>query len=192
MGRYSRQLLVRTCLLEGGLLGIAAIWALWQGIPLRTALTPTLAHCVTGVISGCILLAGNYVIVEYGSRYSSLLHTIKTLIETDVSPLFRHIDVWTMIFIAIISGVAEEIFFRGVVQSQIGIWLSSLVFGLAHIWKKTAILYGIYAALIGFVFGAMYIATGNLWVPILAHVVNNFVAIFYYTHCILKPESPIT
>jgi len=65
-------------------------------------------------------------------------------------------------------------------QSQIGLFLSSIIFGCAHIWKTTAILYGIYAAIIGLYFGVLYTLTGNLWVPVIAHITNNFVAILYY------------
>jgi membrane protease YdiL (CAAX protease family) len=191
MGRHSRQLLVRALLLEGALCGIAVIWAFLQDIPWRPALTPTLADCVTGISAGLLLLIINYVAIEYGSRYSSFLRTIRRLIEEDVSQIFKHVNLVAVVLIAIVSGVAEELFFRGVLQAQIGIWLTSVIFGLAHIWKKTAVLYGIYATIIGLLFGGMYMWSGSLWVPMLAHVVNNFVAILYYMHYIIKPESPI-
>jgi membrane protease YdiL (CAAX protease family) len=190
MGRYSRQLLVRVALLEGTLLGIALIWAFFQKLPWRAALTPTLADSVFGVSAGLLILSINYAAIEYGSRYSLFFRTIKHLIEEDVSPLFQHVNLVVVILIAIVSGVAEEIFFRGVLQANIGIWLASVVFGLAHIWKKSAIFYGIYATMLGLLFGGLYVWSGSLWVPILAHVVNNFVAILYYMYYILKPESP--
>ncbi len=182
MDRYSRQILVRALLLEGALLGVAVLWKWFADIPWRTALTPTLTHCILGIAAGFFLLLVNYTAIEYGSRHSSFLQTIKRLIEEDVSPLFHNVDFATVLVIAIASGVAEELFFRGVLQAQIGIWFSSLVFGLVHIWKKTAVLYGIYAALIGLLFGGMYALSGSLWVPALAHVVNNFMAILYYIH----------
>ncbi len=191
MNRYSRQLLIRAFLLEGALLGIALGWSIWKQIPLHLTLRPTASDCVTGVSAGLLLLAVNYVIVEYGSRYNVIFRNIKQLIQDDVSPLFQHIGIGAVLFIAIISGVAEEIFFRGVLQAQFGIWVASCIFGLAHIWKKAAIPYGIYAALIGLVFGAIYTLSGNLWIPILAHIVNNFVAILYYIHRLLAPKTPV-
>ena len=186
---YSRQLLFQVFLLEGGLLVIALLWAFWQDIPLRAAITPTMNACILGIAAGLLLLILNYMLIEYGARYSHILRTLKTLIEADVSPLFKHVDLQTVVGIALISGVAEELFFRGVLQAQFGIWIASTIFGLAHIWKKTAIFYGIYAALMGLVFGNIYTLSGNLWVPILAHFVNNFVAILYYVHYILTPRS---
>jgi len=179
---YSRRLLFQVGLLEGGLLVVALLWAWWQNIPLDRALTLTLNACLLGILAGLLLLTLNYVVIEYGARYSHILRTLKSLVEADVSPLFRHVDLQTIVGIALISGAAEEVFFRGVLQAQFGIWVASIVFGLAHVWKKTAIYYGIYAALMGLVFGNMYSLSGNLWVPILAHIVNNFVAILYYVH----------
>lgn len=152
---------------------VALLWGWWQDIPLRAPLTPTLHAGILGVIAGVLLLALNYVVIEYGARYSHILRTLKSLVEADVSPLFRHVDLQTIVGIALISGVAEELFFRGVLQAQFGIWIASIVFGLAHVWKKTAIYYGIYAALMGLIVGNMYSLSGNLWVPILAHIVNR-------------------
>ncbi|GAK59271.1 abortive infection protein [Candidatus Vecturithrix granuli] len=186
---YSRQLLFRVFLLEGGLLGVALLWAFWQDIPLYAALIPSMIAWIQGIFLGFLFLIFNYAVIEWGARYSKILYTLKRLIESDVSPLFRHIDVHTVVVIALMSGVAEEIFFRGVLQAQFGIWITSAVFGLAHIWKKTAIVYGMYVALMGLVFGSIYECSGNLWVPILAHVVNNLIAILYYIRHILTPSK---
>ena len=180
MSRKTYQLIIRAALIEGGLLGIAIIWIYLRDIPWRSALRPTLAHCCTGIGAGLFLLMVNYLAIVYGSRYSSFFRTLKDLIEQDISPIFKNIHVWSIGLIAIFSGVSEEIFFRGVLQAQIGLFLSSIIFGCAHIWKTTAILYGIYAAIIGLYFGVLYTLTGNLWVPIIAHITNNFVAILYY------------
>jgi membrane protease YdiL (CAAX protease family) len=180
MRRKTYQLVVRAALIEGGLLGIAVIWIYLRDIPWQSALSPTLAHCCTGIGAGLFLLTVNYLVIVYGSRYCSFFRMLKNLIEQDISPLFKNIHIWGIGLIAIFSGVSEEIFFRGVLQSQIGLFLSSIIFGCVHIWKATAILYGIYAAIIGLYFGVLYTLTGNLWVPVIAHITNNFVAILYY------------
>ncbi len=190
MKKHSFQLLVRALLLEGGLLAVALVWGFLQGLPLREPLTPTIADCLFGVSAGLLLLLVNYAAIEYGSRHSAYFKIIKQLIEQDISPLFKHLDLLSIVAIAIISGLAEEMFFRGVLQANIGLWLSSLFFGVAHIWRKTAVLYGIYASVIGLFFGGLYLWSGSLWVPILAHIVNNFVAILYYVHGVMKSFDP--
>ncbi|PIE35781.1 hypothetical protein CSA56_02835 [candidate division KSB3 bacterium] len=182
MKRWISQLIVRAFLLEGIIFGVALLWAYWRTIPLQQALQPTLSACLIGIVVGVFVLVFNYVIIEYGSRYVTALRIIHQLIEQDIFPIFKHFGITGALCIAIISGFAEEFFFRGVLQAQIGIWLASLVFGLVHIWSKPAIIYGVYTALIGLLFGGLYLWIGNLWSPILAHMVNNFVAILYYRH----------
>lgn len=182
MNTRTLQTLKLALAVEGGLLAVALIWAHVQQLPLRAALTLTLADAVMGIIAGVGLLAANYVIITYGSRYSGFLRAIKTLLDCDVIPLFRHLDATAILLIALLSGFAEELFFRGVLQANLGLWLASAMFGAAHIWRKEAMVYGVYASIIGVAFGGCYQWRGNLWIPIFAHIVNNFGALLYYTH----------
>ncbi len=182
MNRQTIQTLTLTVAVEGGLLAVAVLWAYVQSLPLRAALTLTYADAFAGVGSGVCLLAANYAIITYGSRYSAFLRNIKKLLDNEVIPLFRQLDATAILVIALLSGFAEELFFRGVLQANVGLWFASLIFGAAHVWKKEAIVYGVYASVIGVAFGACYQWRGNLWIPILAHVVNNLGALLYYTH----------
>ncbi len=180
MNTLSFQTFELAVAVEGGLLAVALIWAYLQQLPLRAALTLTSVDVLAGIAAGVCLLAANYAIITYGSRYSAFLGKIKMLLEREVIPMFRHLDAMAILLIALLSGVGEELFFRGVLQANLGLWLASFIFGAAHIWKKEAIVYGVYASLIGIVFGWCYQWRGNLWIPILAHTVNNFGALLYY------------
>jgi membrane protease YdiL (CAAX protease family) len=85
--------------------------------------------------------------------------------------------------LAAASALGEELFFRGGVQASLASWLgpaaglalTSLAFGLAHVpssrrlWAWTGT-----AAVMGVVFGALYMVTGELAAPIAAHAVINF------------------
>src|SRR5262245_55054097 len=76
--------------------------------------------------------------------------------------------------LALASGLAEEAFFRGAMQPQLGLFASSLVFALAHavprrdLWPWT-----LFALAAGLALGALFDATGNLVAPVVAHVVVN-------------------
>ncbi|KOV87202.1 CPBP family intramembrane glutamic endopeptidase [Nocardia sp. NRRL S-836] len=80
--------------------------------------------------------------------------------------------------------VAEELLFRGVLfrvaEQRIGTWLSLLltgvVFGASHLFNPHATLWGATAIAIeaGFMLGAVYAATRNLWVPIGVHFGWNY------------------
>jgi membrane protease YdiL (CAAX protease family) len=80
------------------------------------------------------------------------------------------------IVLAVVSGVAEEAFFRGVLQPALG-WLpASLIFGLVHLVPKRELLpWTGFALAAGLVLGALFEATGNLVAPIVAHVGINAV-----------------
>ena len=179
MRHHQHHLLRRAVLVEGGLLTLALLWAFFGKIPLRQMCVPLFPYALFGVGLGCLLLAVNALTLHIGSRYFAWCRRIKYLMEHDVAPLFRGFSVSGALLLAVMSGISEEVFFRGVLQAQIGLVGASTVFGLAHIWRKDTLIYGVYAAFIGVVLGSVYMLTHNLWTPIVAHVVNNFVAILY-------------
>jgi len=83
--------------------------------------------------------------------------------------------------ISLVPGVAEELFFRGVVQRSLvarigapaGIGLSSLIFGAFHLEPAQAI----GAAIVGVPLGFLVWRTGSLIPAMLAHAVNNALAL---------------
>ncbi len=80
------------------------------------------------------------------------------------------------VVLAVASGVAEEAFFRGVLQPALGWLLASLLFGLVHFVPKRELLpWTGFALAAGLVLGALFESTGNLVAPIAAHVGINAV-----------------
>lgn len=83
--------------------------------------------------------------------------------------------------LVIIAPVCEEIFFRGLVLEQLGrrwsaVWAvvaSSLLFGIVHlpIWPQV-----VNAAVMGMVFGYIYMITRSLMPVIIIHAINNGIA----------------
>jgi len=78
--------------------------------------------------------------------------------------------------IAVLSGFAEELFFRGAVQASLGWPLATLLFALLHTGRERVFwLWTGFAAGAGLVFAALTLWTGNLAAAIVAHVVVNAV-----------------
>lgn len=84
---------------------------------------------------------------------------------------------FTLIVIAVLPGVGEELVFRGIIQKKLGylinphvaIWLSAFLFSALHLQY-----FGLVPRmLLGVLFGYLYYWSGNLWLPILAHFINN-------------------
>ena len=70
--------------------------------------------------------------------------------------------------------MTEEIFFRGILQPLVGVWLAALAFGLVHAGRgRTRLYYAAWAALTGASFGGIFWLTGSIAGPIVAHVVIN-------------------
>lgn len=87
-----------------------------------------------------------------------------------------------LILIAIIPALGEELLFRGVLQKQLskltgsvhwGIFISAALFSALHMQ-----FFGFFPRLfLGMLFGYLLVWTGSLWIPILAHLVNNGLAV---------------
>ena len=111
----------------------------------------------------------------------------KITVETIV-PLFRGCGLVQLAIISALAGLGEETLFRGVVQAAAaqaiggpyGVWLAllaaAILFGLLHLITPT---YGILAGLIGLYLGWLWLATGNLLTPIVAHGTYDFLALLY-------------
>ena len=88
----------------------------------------------------------------------------------------------TVFVIAVIPGIGEELLFRGFLQNilrrifkndHIAIWIAAILFSAIHFQ-----FYGfIPRMLLGALFGYLYLWTGNLLVPIVAHFINNCVSL---------------
>jgi uncharacterized protein len=93
-----------------------------------------------------------------------------------------------VLVIAVIPAIGEEVLFRGVLQRILvrgtgnvhaGIWLAAIIFSAIHVQ-----FYGfVPRVLLGAMFGYLYVWSGNLWVAILAHFVNNgFTVLMVYLY----------
>jgi membrane protease YdiL (CAAX protease family) len=93
-----------------------------------------------------------------------------------------------MFVIAVLPAFGEEIVFRGIIQNQlyratsnihVSIWIAAFLFSAIHFQ-----FFGFVPRLfLGALFGYLYYWSGNLWLPILAHFVNNgfsVLAMYFY------------
>ncbi len=87
-----------------------------------------------------------------------------------------------MLVMAVIPAIGEEFMFRGIFQRMfkdwtknihIAIWLAAILFSAMHMQ-----FYGfIPRMLLGAFFGYLFYWSGNLWLSVLAHFVNNSIAV---------------
>ena len=81
-----------------------------------------------------------------------------------------------VIALALLSGFAEELFFRGAVQAAWGWPVATLLFALLHVGPGAAFRsWTLFAALAGLVFAGLMEWRGSLLAPVLAHALVNAV-----------------
>ena len=84
------------------------------------------------------------------------------------------VSVPNLVLLALASGLAEEMLFRGALQPRVGLVLASLLFGCVHFVPRREFLpWTVFAILAGLLFGAIFEWTGNLIAPVVAHILVN-------------------
>ncbi|WP_066425899.1 CPBP family intramembrane glutamic endopeptidase [Anabaena sp. 4-3] len=90
--------------------------------------------------------------------------------------------VWPdLIWLGLLPGLSEELLFRGVMLSALGldhfaVIGSSVCFGILHLSGSQQWPYVIWATIIGIILGYSALLSGNLLVPIVAHMMTNWVS----------------
>lgn len=117
--------------------------------------------------------------------------TIKLLSDTSSSGFLIN-----LLVIAVIAAVGEELLFRGCLQRifqdwfgnpHLAIWVVAILFSAIHLQ-----FYGFLPRLaLGAVFGYLFFWSGNLWLPIFAHFINN-AAVLVSTYIYQKQGHSLT
>jgi uncharacterized protein len=86
-----------------------------------------------------------------------------------------------IIWLGLLPGLSEELLFRGVMLPALGadhvaVIVSSLCFGVLHLSGAQQWPYVVWATVVGLIFGYSAIFTGNLLVPIVAHIMTNLIS----------------
>jgi len=105
----------------------------------------------------------------------------------ELTKIFLKVDsIWGLLFnifmVALLPALGEELLFRGVIQRIFinwtrsvnwGIWISAILFSALHMQ-----FYGFIPRMfLGVLFGYLLIWSGSIWLPIIAHFLNNSIAV---------------
>jgi membrane protease YdiL (CAAX protease family) len=122
------------------------------------------------------------------------LKGLQTLVQQWLVPIFRPCSIGQLLLISILAGVGEELLFRGALQAGIqqyggsaaaALVIASVLFGAAHPISAT---YAFLAGAVGAYLGWLWLSTGNLLVPMVAHAAYDFAALVYLLQ--REPPSP--
>lgn len=127
---------------------------------------PLFDLCVGVAVACCTVLSG---LVLY--RLSPALRGLSDELAPHLVDGARK---WELILLSVLSGVGEEVLFRGALQPLIGLVAASLLFGALHVGPdRRYLVWTVWAVAAGFLFGALYLWTGGILAPVTAHALHN-------------------
>ncbi|MBR8839297.1 MAG: CPBP family intramembrane metalloprotease [Stigonema ocellatum SAG 48.90 = DSM 106950] len=90
-----------------------------------------------------------------------------------------------IIWLGLLPGLSEELLFRGVMLPAFGLGhlaviLSSVCFGVLHFSGSQQWSYVIWATIVGMILGYSALLSGNLLVPIVAHILTNLISSYLW------------
>ena len=90
-----------------------------------------------------------------------------------------------LIWLGLLPGLSEELLFRGIMIPALGlddlaVIVSSLCFGVLHFSGPQQWPYVIWASIIGLILGYSALLSGNLLVPIVAHILTNLISSYLW------------
>ncbi len=169
-----------TLVLEAALLLASTFWLQFAQINLLPSLRFSKNALIIGLLAGIGTASSGFLVVWLGSLFKDSLkwmHSLTTIVFEEIAPLFATLNFTDILLVAAASGFCEEVFFRGIIQSQLGLLPTSVLFGFFHCPSKRHISYGIWAFAAGLFLGLLRDWTGCLWVSIIAHAMSNLIGI---------------
>lgn len=150
---------------------------LWLLLDRTTAMLPlewSATAVLTGLAVGLSITAASTVLYRLWADYRQ---SADYYLELVIKPLALPDLIW----LGLLPGMSEELLFRGVMLPALGLtWfglvLSSICFGVLHFSGSQHWSYVVWASVIGLVLGFSAMTTGNLLVPIVAHVATNLIS----------------
>jgi membrane protease YdiL (CAAX protease family) len=117
----------------------------------------------------------NVAIARFSPAYAEELFA-QEILDDDLS---LSLNVMTIVLATVVGPMMEEIVFRGLLLQRLmikygpsaAILASSFLFGILHFESWVS------ATLFGLVMSLVYLASRNLWVPIILHIANNVVSV---------------
>jgi len=105
-----------------------------------------------------------------------------------------------LIIVAILPAIGEELVFRGVFQKiftlffksgHLAIWVTAFIFSFVHLQ-----FFGFIPRMIlGVVFGYLFYWSGSIWLPVIAHFINNafpVIALYFQGIGVIKESSDVS
>lgn len=150
-----------------------------------TGISPMWKQIAVGLVFGFVAAKAGWQIVTL-----PVLAQTKTFFTRLIKPI--KLSLFQIILISICAGVGEELFFRGVLQPWLGIWITALAFVMLHGYLNPFNLpltgYGMYMVLVIGVIGYMTEHMGIV-TAMVAHTTIDIFLLWELTHA--SADEPV-
>lgn len=125
---------------------------------------------VKGLAAALGIAAGLVAVARMGARVWAPMERAAVATRELIGPL----KISEIAGLALLSGCAEELLFRGALWPTLDPWGVTLLFGLVHVLPRRRLwIYPLYATAAGLFLGMLREGTGHVLPPMLAHVLIN-------------------
>jgi hypothetical protein len=178
---WSRSTIVSILYLALASAGFA--WSALRGDPSVWRIAGKDPQTLTGIVAGVFLGLG----FVFASRFATHRFEWGRALHRDLRALLGPLTGVEIIVLAVASAVGEEIFFRGALLPAVGLWASSVVFALLHVGPKLRFLPWTLSSLVaGILFGQLFLWSGDLGGPVVAHFTVNALNLRYLSNTDLR------
>ncbi len=183
-----RRQVVMLVILSELLLAILAGGLIWlTGIHIPISYSPS--SMITGLLAAFFLLLINLPLFEFAPAPIDRALRLSEFRSSVIFPLVGKLTMFDAVLVGISSGFAEELFFRGFLQTwidgylgtELGVVLSALLFALIHFgsasweFRGLVILYFV----VGVVLSGEMLHSNSLLAPMVTHGLYNFLTIVF-------------
>lgn len=171
------QLLIAMGVTAIVLLVVAKVWQQFASVSLLP-IKWKIEALPQGLGIGLIITVASSVVYRVWPAYRQ---SADLYLEMVLKPLLLPDIIW----LGLLPGLSEELLFRGVMLPAMGLDTSGLIvtslcFGILHLSGIQQWPYAVWASVVGFLLGYSALNSGNLLVPIVAHVVTNLVSSYIW------------
>ena len=167
------QILIAMAVTSIVLFGVAKLWLYLGDLQLRP-LVMTVEALGLGIAVGLGLTGLSSIVYAAWATY-------RESADFYLAMVLKPLAIPDLVWLGLLPGLSEELLFRGVMLpalglDPIGIVLSSLCFGVLHMTNLQQWPYAVWATLVGMILAVTMVETGNLLIPIIAHITTNFIS----------------
>ena len=149
---------------------VAVIWAGFTEPGLALLVRAPVSRAVPWWAAG---LGAGLGLVVVTAALEPLMPSLKRL-SVEIAQIIAPITPPRIVVLALTSGIAEEMLFRGPVQHSLGYVITSVIFALLHGGvSQRYIAWSTFALLAGLLFGLLAESYQSVWPCVIAHVVVN-------------------